>query len=370
MNYKKLIILLLVITFPLLGFSQSNPKNGKIILSNGEVLEGEILQPKKTDSLYLKCLFRSTPESKIKSYTPGELSGFEITDGRRFKTISIGKPVFMEVISEGKVSLYMFEDKNGTRHFLYSQEFGLCELIVKEQEIKVTGNMNAGRAGITSDYATYTKHTSNTHLKLLKKYFHDKPEMFKVIYDNPSNYTDNYAKLVNKYNQLSSGETGITFRKRGGKGVQFEVSAYAGLAYCYNQYFLVNIWDSFGKSQNSETAIYGVDVNIFFPNTSDRFFLKTGLSSWNAPTYCPSIKIPLQLGYRLPLGRISPEVSLGGNIWLPYAFSVGAQAGAHIKINKNVGFRINFGADFVSEFFIIPGRLLTTSATAGISYKF
>ena len=41
MNYKKLIVLLLVITFPLLGFSQSNPKNGKIILSNGEVLEGE-----------------------------------------------------------------------------------------------------------------------------------------------------------------------------------------------------------------------------------------------------------------------------------------------------------------------------------------
>lgn len=367
----KLLLFITTISMSLSStYAQNIVKAGKVILNSGKEINGYI-NTNFSDSIYTKCVFKETQASQEIVYRPYELLGYEIFDGKKYKSLTIHKQVFVEILAEGKVSLYLYSENRKNRHFIFSEKFGLDELTFSKKIIDQSDSKNR-KFSIDPRYSYTYEKKSNEHLKILKRHFSDKPEMFKEVdkYLEPS--TDTYLTVVDMYNRKVSSETNIEPFKRRVKSFRFEIGHSLGIV-SINQNGVSGLaterlqpyakYDKLGFT-------FGLDFNVYFPATTESFFLHSGFIYYDSKPLIPNVKIPFHVGFCLPKGIIRPEVTMGINIWPSHASTTGINLGLKIFLNDNLNVRLKVETDFYSEALIlVPEKYVLSQFTVGLSYK-
>jgi hypothetical protein len=112
---KRYFIFLLLTGLFTNSFSQTEFREGYVILQNGDTLYGYVNTAKKT-----VCHFKKNEsEKKYLSYDPGEIVGFGVVNGRYYESKVIPERnetepdeiVFMECLVKGAASLYSFNNR-------------------------------------------------------------------------------------------------------------------------------------------------------------------------------------------------------------------------------------------------------------------
>lgn len=128
-----------------LSFSQMDFRSGYVVLQSGDTIIGDVefLQSKIA---FKKCSFRKKYESAVTVYTPNQIAGYGFLSDKVFisKSITVKNEntvVFMEVLVQGFVSLYKFED----RFWIKKSEKEFFELTDIEKEVIVNGQTKLKR---------------------------------------------------------------------------------------------------------------------------------------------------------------------------------------------------------------------------------
>jgi|GEM_PF-5196014 len=371
MKIKHLLFFITLFLLPALGQAQLVTKQGKITLLSGEVKNGYILM-NESDSIYQRCMFKTKYNDKSITYRPGEIAEYEINDGKRFRSVIINTQIFAEVLADGDVSLFYFKKNRNEHHYVYSNEFGFQELKFSKKILDYKDSLiikeRAEKPGMYN--TVFYEYKTNEYRQTLKKYLNRKTELYKLIDWLEEPTTDAYIKIVNKYNLLVSKETGTIPYKRKVKSIAFEIGASVGMYNIINPGTFGELSDINLSESNKTGFINNIDLNVFFPSFSEKFFLKTGVGFYHTKTK-PQVIIPLLLTYRYPIGRFRPEISYGVNIWLPLVTTVKINIGLDSRITDNLSAKINLGMDFYSkQFLIAPAASLYYDANIGIIYRF
>lgn len=143
---KSLLVLILLVLCAHLPIIAGNWNAGYVIRLNGDTLAG-LIQNQDTRSYSLQCYFKAEPQSKSQTFTPAELKGYRLGDGRYFVsravTISGHKRVcFLEFLVKGKLNIYHLQT-DSSRYYA-EKDSNLYEL--KDSEVK-----------LSNDNATYIK---------------------------------------------------------------------------------------------------------------------------------------------------------------------------------------------------------------------
>ncbi|WP_378176572.1 hypothetical protein [Aquimarina sp. SS2-1] len=124
-------------------FAQNEFEPGIIHFRDGKIQKGWIQFFNKKD--YRSVLFKESESKEIESFTTNQIQyyTFDHIDKKVVvETVNL-KPVFMEVIVEGKANLLLYNDENGSkRYFLKSEKSGLKKLdIITKNE----GDLSRGQ---------------------------------------------------------------------------------------------------------------------------------------------------------------------------------------------------------------------------------
>jgi len=123
---KRFIVLIYIITQTQFIFSQNNYyQRDSMMFYGANVIDGGAINNAK------QCEVKEAEKTLI--YSPKEVHEYGFSDGRVYisRTISIQneeKKVFLEILKKGKLNLYYFKDKDGSKYFLEKDSGHLVEL--------------------------------------------------------------------------------------------------------------------------------------------------------------------------------------------------------------------------------------------------
>ncbi len=137
---KKLIIPVLLLLNSCL-FAQKDFRPGYVILNSGDTISGEI--DFRDDKIMTKtCRFRENEQSETTEYSPGEIFGYRIINGKYYISQELpeqGK-TFLEFLVDGKLSLYYRRDEEGADHFFIKKEGDIVRELPIEKELVNIGD--------------------------------------------------------------------------------------------------------------------------------------------------------------------------------------------------------------------------------------
>jgi hypothetical protein len=365
-NYRQLknrfVGLLLLVTYSI--NAQSVFKPGYIIDLKNDTLFGDI--DYRGDILMgEKCVFKSASTGNIVEYKPDAISAYRFKDDRFFIAKEYkGKKVFLEFLIKGKVNIYYLRDKQTDRYFIEKEDEKIMELPYSEKLIYGKGNDN-DRMYLS---------TSKTHKSILKRYMKDAPEFQSRIDELAKPEHDELIKLAKDYhNKVCKDETCIIYKK---KIVRINVNLeIVGGVIRYN-----STLDIINKNY-FQAGLLG---HIWLPRVNEKLYLRTGFiyfnisitSSLSVPSGAISssniFKIPVQLEYIYPLGRVRPVFAYGVNIYHPLsALSVGFMGGINAQFSDKISLAVNYDVDFVPNPYlvIIPSTLFSNSLLVGLKIR-
>ena len=109
--------MLLALIAPVLGiYAQRTFRVGKIITITNEIVTGYI-DTKSKSGLFRECRYKREENSPLTIYTPQDIQAFFIGGNMPRKFVRAAVPsnseyVFLEVLEEGKVSLYYYKSRD------------------------------------------------------------------------------------------------------------------------------------------------------------------------------------------------------------------------------------------------------------------
>ena len=146
---------------------QPDFKNGYIITKNLDTIYG-LINNQGEIANSLKCILKSSDNSKTVEYFPQDIYGYRFIDGKYYisKSVKIDSKEekrFFEFLLHGVVDLYSFKDKGETRYFIQKPGENMIEL--KQTEIYF--------------YVRDTKYqeTRKDYIDSLKSLFDDAPDI-------------------------------------------------------------------------------------------------------------------------------------------------------------------------------------------------
>ncbi|MEM6967566.1 MAG: outer membrane beta-barrel protein, partial [Bacteroidota bacterium] len=217
--YFKILIaaLLLLVSLPI--FSQDNFLQGTIIKQSGEELSG-LINYKNWERNPKKIAFKQTAKGAVEQYTPKEIKQFEVSDelyvgvnvevevsSDKIKNMTTdyelmleSKDVFLQIMIQGKRSLYRYVDSNG-KNLFYIQEDGTYQLLGHKRYRKLRG----GNKTIVEN---------KTYVSQLSKYLGGCPSVQRKLSKTKYNRKD-LEKLFLFYHDCTSED--ILFQKKNEK---------------------------------------------------------------------------------------------------------------------------------------------------------
>ncbi|MFD2565562.1 hypothetical protein [Aquimarina rubra] len=270
---KNTITFLITLLVSTIILAQNEFEPGIIRLKNGEEQKGLIQFFNKKD--YNTILFKESKNSQVNSITSNQISYylFDAIDKKVITETINFKPVFMEVIVEGKANLLLYNDENGNkRYFLKSEKSGLKELdvIIKNQGDLSKGQFKLKRyLGILNlefnDCQIMKSNINNIKLTLTSL-----SKAFLAYNDCVENTTFKSERLSRKDSHIITIEAGLNatgIAEKGervrGKGFSNSLTPTFGATYLYtptlfNSKTSLSIGASYNQI-NSETAYFRND---------------------------------------------------------------------------------------------------------------
>lgn len=302
MNKTLLLSLLLLTQFI---FSQSDYREGFIILKNKDTLKGYI-NYKITKSKFKKIEFKKTLESKKTEYTPLRIDGYGYKKNEFFKSVKINQSkyndtFFIETLVSGNVSLYK----------LYDDFFIEKDTIFKwlDNEKKII-------------YRNGTKYNSNTkrYLGILKYLFKDCKSVKNQVIKTPYKEND-LVILISNYNSCK-GVTEIVYKKNK-PWIKTNFGAFVGYNFTNIKKDLYELNNTVG---NTNSVSFGAFLEIASPRIVERVSFYTGLVYNTTKSYqyefdnsrlyefeseISFIKIPIAVRYTFPERKNTPYFNIG-----------------------------------------------------------
>jgi hypothetical protein len=347
--------------------AQSDFRAGYVIDPKNDTLFGEI-NYRGDISMGEKCVFKSSSTGIITEYKPGDISAYRFKDDRFFIAKEInGKKVFLEFLIKGKVSIYYLRSNITNRYFIEKDGETLTELPYEEKIVYGESDDRDRALRVSKTYLS----TSKTHKNILKKYMKDAPELQSRIDEIAKPEHDDLIKLAKDYhNQVCKNESCIVYKKRTPR-TNVSLELVGGITKYSNAFEIV---------QRNYVNL-GVLAHFWLPRVNEKLYLRTGIihskidipdefsGSNNAITSINFYKIPVQIEYIYPKGRIKPTVAYGINFYSPLNITVGFMGGLSIKISEKIALGLNYDLDFVSQALIIPSTFFSQSALVGLKIK-
>jgi hypothetical protein len=314
------------------------------------------------------CTFKSQSNGKIIRYAPEDIAGYRFKNDKFFVAREIkGKKVFLEFLIKGKISIYYLRDSEGDHYFIEKIAGKLVELPYKE------GIKYDNKIGYRHDYDKngneYDKNkayffNTTTHIGILIYYMQDAPELQSEITELKRPEHDNLIELAKKYHNIVCKTESCIIYKKKKPALNFSLEVVGGLL-------------KYNKPLDFEDKNYfsmGILAHVWLPRSNEKLYFRTGIiySSIKLDKEKVAIyKIPLQIEYVYPKGRVVPKFAYGVNIYKPLFMTVGFMGGMLIKLNEKVHAGLNLDLDFnpVLELPIIPKTLFATTFLTGVTMK-
>ena len=192
----------------------------------------------------------------------------------------------------------------------------------------------------------------------------DAPELQSEINELKRPEHDNLIELAKKYHDIVCNNESCIIYKKKKPALNLNLEIVGG--------FL-----KYNKPLDFDDKSYfsmGILAHLWLPRSNEKLYFRTGIiySSIKLDNDKVAIyKIPLQIEYIYPKGRIVPKFAYGINLYKPLFMTVGFMGGMLIKLNEKVNVGLNLDLDFnpVGELPIIPKTLFSTTFLAGITMK-
>jgi hypothetical protein len=340
--------------FIVLGFvachiqAQPNFKFGYIIKPDGDTTYGDI--DYRGDLMMGEvCRFKPKGQAEIIKYSPNDIIAFRFIDSKYYISHEVkGKKIFLEFLIKGRVNIYYVRDSNGDHYYIEKEGMRMTEIPYEE--------------GVRYKDDVAYQYESKKHIGILNIYMKDAPGFQSRIADIKKPQHDNLIKLAEDYhNKVCEGDKCIIFEKKlPAFKVDFEITG--GII----EYSNPNI-------EKRKYFQSGVLAYIWMPRTNENLFFRTGvlyvkikLDGENRVFY----KVPLQLEYVYPTGKIKPKAAIGININNPLFHSISFAGGVNMKLIGAIKFSLNCDFEFLPQQYVgyIPGKFLSYSILAGIYF--
>jgi len=370
MKYILLLIVILMATC-LLTSNQLSAKpdyrKGWVISSTGDTLKGFINYQSVNHPAGL-CSFKAGKEDKETDFHPIEIREFQfIAEGRKFvQGIVHNQNVFLEMLVQGKISLYCYRDETLQESF-YIQKTGWKDKAILPFKREYKKNLN----GYVINSMTSN---STAHIDTLKKYMDDAPEIYPdiEIIDIPAK--DNLTKLVIQYNAIF----GETFESLKPHKIIKPLGIYVspGIIFSSSRVTELSNYTLFGGFGVSvplcrKNGQYLLNSGIFMARFTERIVLN---DNEQVLIHYNFLRIPVKLEYRLPVNAIQPRFSIGYNLYNSHlgTFMLSAfSAGVNVNLSPNVVISVLPEIEFkgIHNFSMLPNQYKSFNIFAGLEIK-
>lgn len=362
--FKIFLIFFPFFSLPLLA--QSDFRLGSIVTNKGDTVHG-LIDYQADYKLQATCRFKTADKESIDNYKASDIKGFRFDKEQRiFFTDSVKVDgnyhlIFLEIILEGKLSLYKFVETTLVDYFFIkrSGEKFLSYIPFKKYYEKTTSDHGL------STYIQTIEHTSTNHIDTLKKCMSDAPSIYREIEKVKEPTEASLIKILKLYHEkICYKNVCITHQKQ---KQPLQVFVTPTLEYICNR----------NELYDGNDLYKGITASIGILKSNERLFLKTGflLAKNNSKIQTDQnyfYVIPLQLEYRFPKRMIQPIVNYGLNYNSIYDMFVPVlSTNVDIWFSKHIA--VTAGTEFYFEPFVpfpvVPKGFISYSFFAGLQIK-
>lgn len=370
--------ILLLFTTSILG--QLNYQPGYIITNNLDSITGNVLL-NDLGELQAMCKFKNK-EVGIKTYLPGEISGFGFNTGQRFESQQVdGKLVFMQKLVSGKVSLFYFLHKN-PRYFICKEYPPVIELKYTKELVTFENDGSARNGKLYIVEQIVDKQQVDTLVmgeyivstfefrKTLKEQMSDAPELYDKIdlINEPTHGA--LIPLVTEYNKEDAVTYNPSIKQTVNKLTELEVAVGWSSLY-YGQLKKDDRFLTFSAKFNTPMA----DRFMYFGYGLQYAQAIKTFNRFNSKKY-HIFKLPLSLRFQYPGNRIKPYAAIGFKIYYIITknydsksefildFVPNISLGASVKIHQNIYATLAYEQEYLWN------QLYNTSSNATFGNSF
>lgn len=351
-----------------LSFGQNDYRPGFVVLNDGDTLKGEIIYREGRRANQV-CTFRSGNVTE-REFLPTDIISYGFLNDKVYRTWQFEQvgnlkadetfpsdPVFVEILTKGKISLYLFE----STFFVQDSTDAKYQLINSSREVVENGRR-------------YLKE-SRQYIGLLKYIMQDCQKLQNRI-EGVKLLERELTQLVELYNECG-GTVSVSYKKdKQWMQVQFGPAVgYQTSSIQFSDRILENEHLS-GSWQSSNQIIPAFLIDISSPRIQEHFGLTTGViyikDVYNSNNILEKnfftdyhdvsitieqLKIPFGLSYKLNEGKITPYFMFG------MSFSAYLSKSSNWILERDLNGTVN---TFESEAFEIKGSQFGIWGGAGI----
>ncbi|MBS2097391.1 hypothetical protein [Carboxylicivirga linearis] len=262
------------VVLPLLWFficlssvAQNDWKKGFVLLSETDTLNG-FLENWNSKLDTRKCYFRSDENSEAQQFHPDEIYGYRYQNGKYYvskqiEAINPDKPVFVEYLTESKVSLYYYKD-HLNRYFI-EKEGVFYEL------------KNTTRTYRDSFDVTYQV-DAKEYIGILRYLFRDANMESEI--NNTRLTSKSLTNLVKQYHDIACNDEVCIIYKKAPNKAKVRWAAMVGGE--------INKLDFGGYTKTDNQLSYSAGIKLIIENvfaTTDNFFLEADLQYQKLSSY-------------------------------------------------------------------------------------
>jgi hypothetical protein len=409
---KHSIILLSLFTLLSLNLRAGNKYiSGCIISLKGDTIRGYLL-PQSGMNASSKCYFRETPGSDSKVYRPDEIAGYRFSNGKFYISKQIkdatgasSKPVFMEFLIKGIVSIYYMMDDAGEHYYIEKATVGLVELTepVKITEIYLAQPKYTGKLKyIMQDCPEIQGEIEKTELKykslinLARDYHHKVCTDYEcIIYERQETAVKYKFSLLagitaNKYTFGTLLETNSGTGYQAGVGLKIKNAVFSNNRFDIDLGLLVNL-DSRYTLKSFSNQIWNIHLNY---DDADYIINVRPDNYNNIVSELPvklkliSMQIPVMFDFNFNAGKVTCFAGAGvtdkfvigmnkkyklfdfeqqyGRSFPALMFGAAGKLGCDMKLSRNHSLCLNL----MCEYLIDPGAQNSSLRTTGTKYSF
>lgn len=334
MKFSNLLSFLFVILPGVLN-AQTDFRPGYVIKAVGDTLYGEIDYRGDITMNYL-CRFRICKDSAESRYSPNDIVAYRFSDDKYYISKKVfGIYIFLEYLVNGKISIYYSKDSEGKHYYIEKDDLGLS-LLPYEEGIRYI------------DHKPYD-YQSTQHMRILRDYMQDAPQLRNRIRSLRKPGYRNLIKLAEEYQNTVSGDEKCTVYAKKIPFINLSFEPVMGMV-------------KYNSSEKFKVEP-GIFIYLWAPHTNEKIYFKTGVVYSRLKDEGKDVdvyKIPFQIQYLYPRGIIRPKLSVGFNFctlklndFNNRTYTLSLCAGLDYPVSKNISMTTNFNADFIPVIYTI-----------------
>lgn len=338
--------------------AQTDFRPGFVITLTGDTLHGEV--DYRGDILMAKlCTFRNA-QGQVTEYAPHQIAAFRFTNSRFFVAhqTAYGN-AFLEFLINGMIDVYYLRNSEGKEvYFIQKENEALVELPFEKDFKSVDG--------------LYVSYQTNKHIGILRDHMMDAPELRPQIKTITRPEHTNLIRLAENYHQIVCKDKPCVVYRRDLPFLKVSFEPYSGaLNYAFPEFDV-----DYVPILPEEDKTYfqgGVIVRFWLPRANEKFYLRSGVTYTQVSLNGRMewiYRVPFQLEYIYPRGRVRPSLAYGLDVVDLRAHYMALVPGVKVQLIKKM--HLNVSSDLLFSPWQVsipaPRTFMGASLNAGLVF--